>query len=339
MLLGCSEQGLVYVFDQPVRILAADDDPLMREFAASQLAHPGGEIVTAEDGEQAWAILEADETGFDLVLSDLEMPRMTGFSLCEAIRGSARHAHLPVVVITGRDDMFAIDRAYEVGATAFATKPVNWRLLGYQLRYVMRASREAQPGSRTAAEAVPACEKPRSLVEALKILAEADPQRLAATQSELDPADTQSRQVLNRLLAGLTEDDAKRSERQTGPDIPAVIPDPHETTTSSPSAPARDSTEARFTEEPSAQTAQSDIAPSGDADDQPPPAAQEAEPVAAPAGEIERAPRTDPMIADMRARLARSAELAEAVPETGSRFPGLGLLRSLSPKNASQRSR
>jgi signal transduction histidine kinase len=46
-----------------------------------------------------------------------------------------------VVVITSRDDMFAIDRAYEVGATSFVAKPVNWRLLGYQLRYVMRASR------------------------------------------------------------------------------------------------------------------------------------------------------------------------------------------------------
>src|SRR3954452_4432572 len=44
-------------------------------------------------------------------------------------------------VITSREDMFAIDRAYEVGATSFVSKPVNWRILGYQLRYVMRASR------------------------------------------------------------------------------------------------------------------------------------------------------------------------------------------------------
>ena len=138
MLLGRSTDGLIYVFEQPVRLLVVDDDPIMREFAVAQLSHPGGEIVTASDGEEAWAILQAD-AGFDLVISDLEMPRMNGFTLVQQIRASPVHALLPVVVITSRDDMFAIDRAYEVGATSFATKPVNWRLLGYQLRYVLRA--------------------------------------------------------------------------------------------------------------------------------------------------------------------------------------------------------
>jgi signal transduction histidine kinase len=138
MLLGRSTDGLIYVFEQPVRLLVVDDDPIMREFAVTQLSHPGGEIVTAADGEEAWEILQAD-AGFDLVISDLEMPRMNGFALVQQIRASPVHALLPVVVITSRDDMFAIDRAYEVGATSFATKPVNWRLLGYQLRYVLRA--------------------------------------------------------------------------------------------------------------------------------------------------------------------------------------------------------
>jgi two-component system, sensor histidine kinase and response regulator len=141
MLLARTKTGNEYVFDRPLRLLVIDDDPIMREFALAQLAQPGCEIITAEDGEEAWAILEKDQAGFDLVLSDLEMPRMNGFAVVDAIRRSPRHLHLPVVVITSRDDMFAIDRAYEVGATSFVTKPVNWRLLGYQLRYVMRTSR------------------------------------------------------------------------------------------------------------------------------------------------------------------------------------------------------
>jgi signal transduction histidine kinase len=141
MLLARTKTGNQHVFDQPLRMLAVDDDPIMREFALAQLSQPGCEIVTAEDGEEAWEILEKNQAGFDLVLSDLEMPRMNGFVLVDAIRRSARHAHLPVVVITSRDDMFAIDRAYEIGATSFVSKPVNWRLLGYQLRYVMRTSR------------------------------------------------------------------------------------------------------------------------------------------------------------------------------------------------------
>ncbi len=141
MLLGRSEQGFIYVFEEPVRILAVDDDPIMREMATAQLSHPGGEVVTAQDGQEAWDLLDADPH-FDLVLSDLEMPRMTGFGLCTMIREDTRFARLPVVVLTGREDMFAIDRAYEVGATSFATKPVNWRMLGYQLRYVLRNSRD-----------------------------------------------------------------------------------------------------------------------------------------------------------------------------------------------------
>jgi signal transduction histidine kinase len=140
MLISINAAGPVYVFDRPTRILVADDDPILCEFAAAQLGHPGGAVVTAADGEEAWAHLEGDEP-FDLVLSDLEMPRLSGFGLVERIRRSPRHLHLPVVVVTSREDMFAIDRAYEVGATSFVTKPVNWRLLGYELRYVLRGSR------------------------------------------------------------------------------------------------------------------------------------------------------------------------------------------------------
>lgn len=141
MLLAHTREGDRYVFDQALRLLAVDDDPIMREFAVAQLSQPGCEIVTAEDGEAAWDILEGDARGFDLVLTDLEMPRLNGFGLLGQIRASARFAHLPVVVITTRDDVFAIDRAYELGATSFVSKPVNWRLLGHQLRYVMRTSR------------------------------------------------------------------------------------------------------------------------------------------------------------------------------------------------------
>jgi signal transduction histidine kinase len=141
MLLAHTREGDRYVFDQPLRLLAVDDDPIMREFAVAQLSQPGCEIVTADDGQAAWDILASDARGFDLVLTDLEMPRLNGFGLLGQIRAGARFAHLPVVVITTRDDVFAIDRAYELGATSFVSKPVNWRLLGHQLRYVMRTSR------------------------------------------------------------------------------------------------------------------------------------------------------------------------------------------------------
>ena len=76
----------------------------------------------------------------DLVLLDLEMPVMDGFSVLARLRADAATKDLPVSVQTGREDVEAIDRAFRLGATAFVTKPLNWRLLSYQIRYVLRAS-------------------------------------------------------------------------------------------------------------------------------------------------------------------------------------------------------
>jgi DNA-binding response OmpR family regulator len=59
-----------------------------------------------------------------------------------------------VIVVTGREDASAIDRAFDAGATSFLVKPINWRLLSYQIRYVMRAGRaETKPEPQPAAAA------------------------------------------------------------------------------------------------------------------------------------------------------------------------------------------
>jgi DNA-binding response OmpR family regulator len=81
---------------------------------------------------------------FDIVLCDIEMPVLDGFELLAKIRSDSRLSHLPVVMLTGKEDILSIDRAYNLGATAFTTKPVNWRSLSYQIRYVLRNSK---PGS------------------------------------------------------------------------------------------------------------------------------------------------------------------------------------------------
>jgi CheY-like chemotaxis protein len=78
---------------------------------------------------------------FDIALIDLEMPGIGGLEMIKRLRADPAHADLPVVVVTGRDDMRSIDLAFEAGATSFVTKPVNWRLMSYQLRYVLRAQR------------------------------------------------------------------------------------------------------------------------------------------------------------------------------------------------------
>lgn len=126
-----------YVLQEDLRILYVDDDPILREFAVVHLSSEHAQVRTAEDGLNALEQLEHEAP--DLVLLDLEMPRMDGFECLQRLRADARFAHLPVIVVTSREDAAAIDRAYELGATFFTVKPINWRLLSYEVRYVHRA--------------------------------------------------------------------------------------------------------------------------------------------------------------------------------------------------------
>ncbi len=126
-----------YVMDQPVRVLFADDDPILREFAQVHLATDGGDILTAQDGLECLEVLEREPV--DVLLLDLQMPKLDGFDVLKRLRADERFARLPVIVVTGREDVAAIDRAFDSGATSFLVKPINWRLLTYQLRFVMRA--------------------------------------------------------------------------------------------------------------------------------------------------------------------------------------------------------
>jgi len=134
-----------YVFDEPTRILVVDDDPILREFASVYLTTPMSEVVLASDAATALDILSREV--FDIAMVDIEMPGMNGIELVECIRGQDKLRHLPIVMVTGREDIVSIDRAYTAGATSFATKPVNWRQLSHQLRYVVRASRNQTAGS------------------------------------------------------------------------------------------------------------------------------------------------------------------------------------------------
>jgi DNA-binding response OmpR family regulator len=114
----------------------------LREFARVHLTTPTASVEVAESAEDG--LVRLGESRFHIALIDLEMPGMGGLEMIKRLRADPAHADLPVVVVTGRDDMRSIDLAYEAGATSFVTKPVNWRLMSYQLCYVLRAQRSYQ---------------------------------------------------------------------------------------------------------------------------------------------------------------------------------------------------
>ncbi|MCC2956442.1 EAL domain-containing protein [Massilia sp. IC2-477] len=124
-------------------VLVADDDPVMRMLMLEMLAQVGLDAIEAADGQAAVEL--ARTCAPDLILMDVEMPRMDGFAACEAIRAagivnSFDGTSVPIVMVTGGDDLEAVTRAYEAGATDFVSKPINWPILGHRVLYVLRAS-------------------------------------------------------------------------------------------------------------------------------------------------------------------------------------------------------
>jgi DNA-binding response OmpR family regulator len=140
-----------YVLRENMRILFADDDPILREFAVVNLATEHAQVDTAADGAEALDAIRVRAP--DIMLLDLEMPTMDGFQVLQALRADPELRDLPVIVVTGREDVDAVDRAYAAGATSFVVKPLNWRLLSHQLRYVHRTAQNERQMAQSRAEA------------------------------------------------------------------------------------------------------------------------------------------------------------------------------------------
>ena len=101
-------------------ILVAEDSITARTLVKNILEFAGYRVKTAADGADAWNTLAQE--GFDLVVSDVEMPRMSGFDLTAKIRANQRTARLPVVLVTALDSRGDRERGAEVGANAYVVK-------------------------------------------------------------------------------------------------------------------------------------------------------------------------------------------------------------------------
>ncbi|MGC8736614.1 MAG: chemotaxis protein CheW [Dissulfurimicrobium sp.] len=102
------------------RILLAEDSGFYRNLLSSYLSSAGFDVISAEDGQDAWEKLQQES--FDIVITDIEMPRLSGFELTKKIREDERLKTIPVIVVTslsGEDDK---RRASRVGVDAFHAK-------------------------------------------------------------------------------------------------------------------------------------------------------------------------------------------------------------------------
>ncbi|MEO8898329.1 MAG: response regulator [Candidatus Dormibacter sp.] len=114
------------------RILIVEDDASLRRFLEMRLTLDGYVARTAADGVEALAVLE--EWTPDVVVADVMMPRLSGLSLCRAIREAPRLAALPVILLTARNFDDEIEAVICLGGVTFMSKPFDSEALNNALR-------------------------------------------------------------------------------------------------------------------------------------------------------------------------------------------------------------
>jgi len=130
-------------------VLVVDDEAASRLLVAEVLRSNGFTVHEAPDGATALERVAAERP--DLVVLDVVMPGLDGFDVCARIRALPEGGLTPVLMVTGLDDPRALERAFEVGATDFATKPIAPALLTHRVRFLLRMSAALEEARRSEA--------------------------------------------------------------------------------------------------------------------------------------------------------------------------------------------
>ncbi len=115
-------------------ILTVDDSPTMRELLRGALTQMGHRVVQAADGLQGLERLR--EGPADVIITDINMPRLDGYGLIEEVRRDPRHRTIPILVLTTESQPSRKDRARRAGATGWIVKPFDPAKLADAIRRV-----------------------------------------------------------------------------------------------------------------------------------------------------------------------------------------------------------
>lgn len=112
-------------------ILVVDDSPTVVKFVSFSLKNKGFKILTASDGmdaiEKISNLSEADNV--DLIITDLNMPNLDGYSLIETLRQNDRHRKTPIIILSSEEGNDDQERGMQVGANSYLVKPFKSSLL------------------------------------------------------------------------------------------------------------------------------------------------------------------------------------------------------------------
>jgi len=124
------------------RVLVADDSAVNRKLLVQLLGRLGLQSIEVEDGAAALAVLQAEgPAGIDVVLLDVVMPGLDGYETLAAIKDDETLRDLPVIMVSGVDELDSVVRCIEMGATDYLSKPLNPQILGARINASLAAKR------------------------------------------------------------------------------------------------------------------------------------------------------------------------------------------------------
>jgi two-component system chemotaxis sensor kinase CheA len=104
------------------KILYAEDSSFFRSTVHRMLEEEGYAVIDAEDGLQAWELLEANANDISMVLTDIEMPNLDGLGLAQKIRGDARFQNIPIIALTTLASEQDVSKGKKIGITDYQVK-------------------------------------------------------------------------------------------------------------------------------------------------------------------------------------------------------------------------
>ena len=119
----------------PQRILVAEDNPGLARVLQFKLSQEGFDVVVCPDGQAAWE--QVQDSDFDAVVTDYEMPRVNGAELCAKIRQVQRLAALPIMLVTAREPELDVEEVKRQGITQVYAKPYSPRQLIEAIRVLL----------------------------------------------------------------------------------------------------------------------------------------------------------------------------------------------------------
>lgn len=111
----------------PYTVLVVDDNPDLTDFLKKSLGEYFKRVVIASDGVEALQLIRSHTP--DIIVSDVMMPRMNGYELCKSIKEDITISHIPIILLTARDDQQSQLSGYKNGADAYLTKPFEIEML------------------------------------------------------------------------------------------------------------------------------------------------------------------------------------------------------------------